>query len=95
MFLGFEFMKMRIEISKLIRQDVSVGYDVEFFLAKLLLHLDHVSTKTVFSCQLVRLRKMINLLALVKAFILIKLQALASPKNVPVVGLSLHKTIAF
>ena len=42
-------MEVRVEVGKLVRQDVRVGKDIEDLLAEALLHLDDVLAKSVFA----------------------------------------------
>lgn len=67
-------MEMRVKVCKLIWQDVGVRNDVELFLPKFLLHLDHIIAQPVFPCEFKRLWEVVDLLSLPKAFILIQLE---------------------
>lgn len=42
-------MEVRVEVGKLVRQDVRVGQNIEDLLAEALLHLDDVLAKSVFA----------------------------------------------
>ena len=42
-------MEVRVEVGKLVRQDVRVGQNIEHLLAEALLHLDDVLAKSVFA----------------------------------------------
>ena len=74
---------MCIEISKLIRKNVSVRHKVEVLLAKPFLHSYDIIAKSVLSCNFVALRKVIDLLIFVKSFIDVRLATTGTPKNIP------------
>jgi hypothetical protein len=84
-FLRLQLMKVRVEVSEFIRKYVGVGNDVEFILTELVLHLHHVIAQSVLSGELIGLREMINFLIVAQPLILVQLQGLAGPQDVPVV----------
>ena len=57
-------MKVRVEISELVWQDVGVRDYIEGLLAKPLLHLDDVGTETILAGELERVREMVYLLVI-------------------------------
>lgn len=87
-------MKVGVKVSELIRQDISVRDDIEFVLPEFFLHLDDIVTQPVLPCQLKGLREVIYFLIVVQALIHERFQALACPKDIPVMGFSLHEVIA-
>ena len=74
---------MRIEISKLIRKNVSVRYKVKVLLAKPFLHSYDIIAESVLPCNFVALRKVVDFLILVKPFIDVRLATAGTPKNIP------------
>jgi len=82
-------MEMRIEICELIRKNVSIWDYVEFFLPEFLLHLYYIVTQSIFSGKFIRLWKMVNSLVFIQSFVLVKLETLTRPQNVPVMCLCL------
>jgi len=62
-------VEMAIEISELIWQVVSIWNDVETFLSELFLHFYNVGAKPVLTGEFETVRKMINLLILVKVIV--------------------------
>lgn len=86
-------MKLRVEVGKFVRQDVGVGDDVELFLAKLLLDLDHIGNQAVFSRQFTRVREVVNLLIVLELLVDVSVNASTRPHNVPVVALCQHEPI--
>ena len=66
---------MLIELTKLIRQDVSVWHKVKMLFPKSLLHSDSIEAKPIFPGDLVALWEMVDLLVLVEAFVEIALAA--------------------
>ncbi len=65
----FKFLIVRIEVSKLIREDIGVRNKVKVLFAKLLLHAHHVETKTVLPCNLVTLGEVVYLLELIQTLV--------------------------
>lgn len=63
-------MEVRVEVGKLVGQDVCVRDDVKVLLSELLLHLHNVVAQSVLPCELKRLREMIDLLSLAQALVL-------------------------
>lgn len=86
---------MCIEISKLIRKNVSVRHKVEVLLAKPFLHSYDIIAKSVLSCNFVALRKVIDLLIFVKSFIDVRLATTGTPKNIPLMWLGMSKSVRF
>ena len=82
-------MEVRVEVGKLVRQDVRVGKDIEDLLAEALLHLDDVLAKSVFASELARHREVVNLLVIIHCLIDVGLYALARPQYVPFIALCL------
>lgn len=68
-------VEMRIKVRKLIGQDIAIRYDIKFLFTMLFLHLDQIRDQSIFPCQLVREREMINLLVLLKLFVYVRLYA--------------------
>lgn len=60
-----QLLIMSIEISELIWKDISIRYEVEVLLSKLFLHSYHIVTKSVFLCDFITLRKVINFLVFI------------------------------
>ena len=65
----FQLLIVCIEITKLIRKNVSVRDKVEVGFAEFFLHSDHIIAKTVLPGNLIALREVIDFLVLVEAFI--------------------------
>jgi len=86
---------LRVKVCKFIWQHVSVRKNIEVQLPKLVLHLDHIVTKPVLSCQLVTHWKMVDLLILIQAFIQIGLAGLTCPQDIPVMSISMHEIVGF
>lgn len=62
---------MVIEVTKLVWQDVGIGYEVESCLTEPLLHANHIKAHAILACDLVTLRKMVDLLVFIETLILI------------------------
>ena len=62
-------MKVPIEISELIRQIISVRYDVKCLLAEFILHFDDVGAQSVFPCELETIGKVVDLLIFVQIIV--------------------------
>jgi hypothetical protein len=60
---------MRIKFSELIWKNVGVRDEIEILLSILFLHSDHIVTKSIFSCNFITLREMIDLLIFIEALI--------------------------
>ena len=56
---------MRVEVVKLVWQDVSIGYEIKLLTPIALLHLHIIVAETIFSSDFVALGKMIYSLVLV------------------------------
>ena len=83
---------MRVEVGKLVREDVRVRQNIEDFLAEALLHLYDVFAQTVFSSQLIRHREVIDLLVLVHGLVDVRLDALTCPQDVPFITFGLAES---
>ena len=64
-----ELLLVLVELAELVRQDVGIWHEVEMLLPVTFLHSYDVEAKSIFPCNLVTLRKMVDLLILVQAFI--------------------------
>lgn len=84
-----------MEVVELIRQNVSVWDKVELVSAKALLHLDVIVTKSVFSSDLIALRKVIDSLVLIQALVEITFAGTCRPKQVPFVRLRQGEVVDF
>lgn len=60
-----------VEVSELVRQDIGVWAKVEGRLSKALLQSNDVEAESVLASDLIRLGEMIDLLILIKAFVLV------------------------
>lgn len=86
-------MEVRVEVGKLVRQNVRVRNNVERLFAETLLHLDHIFAQTILSCQLVRAREVIDLLELIHLIVHETFDALRRPQHVPLVAFGLPEAI--
>ena len=91
--LGLETVEVRVEVGEFVRQNVGVRDDVEGLFAELLLHFDDVFAESILARQLGRHGKVVDLLVLVQTLILILLNALTGPQQVPIVPLCLAKPV--
>lgn len=66
---------MVIEVAELVWQDVGVGYEVKSRLTEPLLHANHVEAQPILACDLLTLRKVVDLLVFIEALVLIRLAA--------------------
>ena len=64
---------MSIEVSKLIRKNVSVWYKVKVLFSVFLLHSYYIVAEAIFPCNLIRIGKVIDLLISIETFIEIAL----------------------
>jgi hypothetical protein len=64
-----DLQEMRVEFTKLVRQDVGVRNEVVLTCTKLLLRPDIVVTETIFAGDLITLRKMVDSLILIQPFV--------------------------
>ena len=64
-----QLLEVRMEVVKLIWQDVGLGDEIELLAAEALLHLHVVVAETVLSRDLMTLREVIDPLELVQAFV--------------------------
>jgi len=60
---------MGVEVMELIGQDVGVRDEIERCSTKSLLHFDIVIAKSVFSCDFITLREMVDSLEFIEAFV--------------------------
>lgn len=86
---------MSIKISKLIRKNVCVRHKVEVLLAEPFLHSHDVIAESVFPCDFVALRKVVDLLILIESFVNVGFATTGTPKNVPLMRLCVSKAIRF
>ena len=70
-----QLLVMLIEFAEFIRQNVSVWHEIKVLLAIPFLHSDHIEAKSIFPCNLMTLREMVDFLVLIKAFIEVTLAA--------------------
>lgn len=82
-------MKVRVEISELIWQNIGIRDYIEIIFVEFILHLYDVVTETIFASKFIRLREVIDLLVFIQSFVLAWFHALAGPKNVPIMSFSL------
>lgn len=69
----FQLLIVLVELSKFIGENVGVRYKVKVLLAIPLLHPNNIETESVFSCDLMTLWEMIDLLVLIQSLIEITL----------------------
>jgi len=91
----FKFLEMGVEITELIRKDVSIRDEVILLFSEFLLHLNDIYTESVFSGDLIRLREMIDLLELVETFINVRLATCRRPQNVPFMAFCMTESVGF
>jgi hypothetical protein len=72
-FVLLELLVMIVEITELIRKNVSVRNKIKCALAVPFLHAHDVEAQSVFACDLMTLRELVNLLVLVQTLVLIGL----------------------
>jgi len=84
----FQLLIVLIELSELVRQDISVRNEVKMLLAKPLLHPHNIEAKSIFPCNFMTLWVMVDLLVLVETFIQVTLTTGRAPKYVPFMGFS-------
>lgn len=77
---------MVVKITKLIRQDISVRYEVKSPLTKPFLHSHDIEAESILASDLMTLREVVNLLVLIEPFVLIRLAAARAPKQIPLMG---------
>ena len=90
-----QFLIVTQEVAVLVRQDVCVRHEIKRLAPKLLLHFDIIEAKTVFARDFIRMRKMVESLKLVEALVEVRLTTAACPEQVPLVRLSVCKTVGF
>ena len=64
-----QLLVVSVELSELVRQNISIGHEIKVRLPVFLLHADDVVAETVLPRYLVTLREMVDLLVLVQSFI--------------------------
>ena len=69
MIVLLELLVVSVEVSKFIRKDIRIRDEVEILLSILFLHSNNVEAQSIFSSNLIALRKVIDLLIFVKPFI--------------------------
>ena len=91
----FQFLIVLIKFTEFIWQDVSIRSEVKVLLAISLLHPNKVKAQPIFTCYLMTLREMVDLLIFIQAFIQIALAATRTPQNVPFMALCWSKASIF
>lgn len=86
---------MIIEVTELIWKDVSIRNEIKSSFTVTFLHSDDIETKTIFASDLMTLRKMVNFLVLIKTFILIRFARARTPQKIPLMRLSVWKSMSF
>ena len=66
-----EFLVVIVKVTKLIGKNVGVWRKIKCTFPEALLHADDVEAKSIFACDLVRLREVIDFLVLIQAFVLV------------------------
>lgn len=72
-FVLLQFLIVVVEVSELIRQDVSVGNEIEGILAIPFLHAHNIEAESVFACDFVTHRELVDFLVFVEPLILVGL----------------------
>ena len=90
-FVLFQLLIMIVKVTELIGQNVCVRRKVKSLSTKLFLHSNDVEAHPVFAGNLVGLRKLVDLLILVQAFILVRFAAPAGPQKIPLVTFRLRE----
>ena len=90
-----ELLIVAKELSILVGQDVGVRHKVKGIPTKLLLHLYVVEAQTIFPCDLVRVREMVESLEFVQTLVEISFAATTSPEHVPLMRLGVVEAIGF
>ena len=72
-----------VEVTELVRQNVSVRAEVESALSESLLQAHDIEAKSVLASDFIALWEVIDLLILVQAFILVRFARARAPQNVP------------
>ena len=70
-FVLLEFLVVIVKVTKLIGKNVGVWRKIKCTFAEALLHSDDVEAESVFACDFVRLREVIDFLVLIQAFVLV------------------------
>ena len=79
----FQLLVVSVEVTEFVREDVSVGHEVEVLLAELLLHPHHVEAESIFPGYLVALREVVDLLVLIEALIEVRFTIGSAPEDIP------------
>jgi hypothetical protein len=74
-----KLLVMSIKITKFIRKNVSVWYEIKVLFPKLLLHSNHIDAKSIFPSNFITIREMVNLLEFIQSFIQILFAVWCSP----------------
>ena len=90
-----ELLVVAQELSIFVGQDVGVRHEVKSIPTKLLLHLNVVEAQTIFPCDLVRVREMVESLEFVQTLVEISFAATTSPEQVPLMRLGVVEAIGF
>ena len=70
-FVLLEFLVVIVKVTKLIGKNVGIWREIKCTFAEALLHSDDVEAESIFACDLVRLREVIDFLVLIQAFVLV------------------------
>lgn len=90
-----EFLIMRVEFMKLIRQYVRIRDKIKCRGSKFFLHFYIIEAKTIFTGYLIALWEMIDSLELIQTFIKVWFATTTCPENIPLVRLGIGKCICF
>ncbi len=90
-----ESLEMRVEIAEFIRNNISIRGEVKRLAAVTFLHAYHVCAEAVLPCDLLTLRKVVDLLKLIESFIKVALATGSGPEDVPFMGFSVGEAIGF
>ncbi len=74
-----QFLVVGIEITEFVWKDIGIWDEIERGFTEFLLHTDHIVAKTVLSGDFIGLRKVVDFLELVQAFIKIALARRRAP----------------
>lgn len=91
----FYLEEVLVELSELSGQNISVWYKVSSVLAKAFLHFWEVEAQAVLTSNFVGWREMIDTLVVIEALIEKTLAGWRGPKDVPLMWVSIRKTIGF
>ena len=84
-----------IKIFKLIRQNVGIWDNVKRSFSMQLLHFKYVFSELVFSCNLIRARKMIDLLKFIQSFVNLWFAWSIDPHHIPIMAFSIVESSCF